>query len=142
MRVKANVLNDILDLRGMTQKDLADKLSIDESYISQLIHGVRRPTELMMMRIAKALRIKPFTLFDADGHFEVFNDLAYIKFKKQDRGLDAKTKVPACVVDYRHKGSNEFFHVVALDDEVKKPLRLIKNFDAVQDFNVRYYDAE
>ena len=48
--------------RGLTQEDLAGVIEMDRSYISQIENGRTNVTILALMRIAKALGVRPSAL--------------------------------------------------------------------------------
>ena len=45
------------DASGFTQERLADKADLDPTYISGIERGVRNPTLLIILRLAKALGV-------------------------------------------------------------------------------------
>lgn len=55
-------LKKIRKEKGMSQGDIANKLSIHRSYISGIERGVRNPTVKNVERIAEALGVSPHTL--------------------------------------------------------------------------------
>lgn len=50
-------LKRLLDQRGMTQKELAQKAGITEAAVSRYIHGTRVPKMPTAVHIAKALNV-------------------------------------------------------------------------------------
>ncbi|HSN18287.1 MAG TPA: helix-turn-helix transcriptional regulator [Gammaproteobacteria bacterium] len=48
--------------RGLTQPVLAEKASIEQSYLSKLENGRSKPSEEVLTRLAQALEVKPETL--------------------------------------------------------------------------------
>jgi transcriptional regulator with XRE-family HTH domain len=43
--------------RGLTQEDLAEKSGISRNYVSDMERGVRNPSVLALVALAKALRV-------------------------------------------------------------------------------------
>ena len=50
-----NRIKELLDLRGMTQRQLADKVGVTEVTISRYVKGIRIPRATIAQEIAKAL---------------------------------------------------------------------------------------
>jgi transcriptional regulator with XRE-family HTH domain len=56
--------------KGLTQEALAEKANLDPTYISGIERGVRNPSVLSVVRVAKALGTTPSKLLehvDGDG---------------------------------------------------------------------------
>jgi transcriptional regulator with XRE-family HTH domain len=53
-------------LAGLSQSAFADKIGIDQTYISKLESGGRYPTPEMLARLAKGLRCKPADLLASE----------------------------------------------------------------------------
>lgn len=53
------------ELKGISQKKLAEKLSISQGYISEIEKGVKSPTIRMLYDIADALEICPHMLLSS-----------------------------------------------------------------------------
>lgn len=60
-----NRIREIRKRRGLTGKELADKVGTDQVNISRLENGKRKLTEEWMRRIAKALEVTPADLITA-----------------------------------------------------------------------------
>jgi transcriptional regulator with XRE-family HTH domain len=57
--------------KGLTQEALAEKANLDPTYISGIERGVRNPSVLSVVRVAKALETTPSKLLErvvGDGH--------------------------------------------------------------------------
>ena len=52
---------------GISQEDLADQVGLDRTYVSGIERGIRNPTFLVLLRLAKALAVPPALLMEADG---------------------------------------------------------------------------
>lgn len=52
-----NAIQEILDMRGMTRKELAEKSGLTEAAISRYITGARNPKSISLSAIAKALDV-------------------------------------------------------------------------------------
>jgi transcriptional regulator with XRE-family HTH domain len=52
------------EANGLTQEKLAEKAELDATYISGIERGVRNPSLLSIIRIAKALETNSGTLFE------------------------------------------------------------------------------
>ncbi len=68
--------------RGWTQEFLSERVNISLHYLSRVEGGKENPTINMLLKIAKALKVEPWELFDF-GHelesnelWEVLNELA------------------------------------------------------------------
>lgn len=48
--------------RGLTQQELAGRLEMERSYLSELERGRRNPTVRVLGALAQALRIEPWEL--------------------------------------------------------------------------------
>lgn len=54
---------------GLTQQKLADEVGVPRPYISRLERGrFKKPSADLMLRVAKALKVKVFELFEAAGY--------------------------------------------------------------------------
>ncbi len=53
-------------VRGLSQKQLADRLAFDASYVCLLEAGRRKPTDIIMRKISKTLRL-PIELLELIG---------------------------------------------------------------------------
>lgn len=49
----------------MTQEKVGERLGVSDTYISKLEHGKEYPSIGMLIRIAKALEVRPGELLDA-----------------------------------------------------------------------------
>ena len=60
-----NKLRKLLEDKDMTQKELADKLYVSESFISRLLNGSKMPSIKMVINISYALNVSidSFTYF-------------------------------------------------------------------------------
>lgn len=52
------------EAKGLTQEKLAEKAELDPTYISGIERGVRNPSLLSIIRIAKALGTEAASLFE------------------------------------------------------------------------------
>lgn len=59
-------IGHMIKKRGMTQKQLADKLRLNLNYLRQIIYGQRDPPFPLVVRIAMVLECKLDDLFDAE----------------------------------------------------------------------------
>ena len=67
--IKFNLRNIII-LKGITQKELAELTGYSQSYISKLGRGVKSPTLIVVVRIAAALKVHPCDLIIVTSKFE------------------------------------------------------------------------
>ena len=51
---------------GLSQEQLAFETDLHRTYISGVERGVRNPTVLVLDRLAKALKVKPYQLLKGD----------------------------------------------------------------------------
>jgi transcriptional regulator with XRE-family HTH domain len=49
--------------RGINQKDFANNIGISQSYLSQLVNGLKKPSPATAGRIAKALKVDVNEIF-------------------------------------------------------------------------------
>ncbi len=61
---------------GLTQKDLADQISLSSNYISQIEKDKKLPSLKTLFKIAKALKVKPEKLVKEDSLFIELSNLA------------------------------------------------------------------
>lgn len=76
-----NRIRDIRKARGLTQKQLADKIGANQSTVSKIEKGIANPTQQIMTRLADALDVEPIEFYE-------LSDL-------QDRTLDALARMDA-----------------------------------------------
>ena len=62
MAIFAKNLQKVMLLKGINQKDIADRTEITPAYVSMLVRGLKEPRLSMIKRLCKALNIKPHTL--------------------------------------------------------------------------------
>lgn len=60
----------ILEKSGMTQRDLAKKINLDESILSRIIKGERAPKAEVLANIATALHVTTDYLLDVENNDE------------------------------------------------------------------------
>lgn len=51
---------------GMTQEELADRLGMDNSYVSLLERGARVPSLITLEKVAEVFGVKPYDLLTTD----------------------------------------------------------------------------
>jgi Zn-dependent peptidase ImmA (M78 family)/transcriptional regulator with XRE-family HTH domain len=73
------------DLRGMTQKEVAEAANISQALISQLEAGTREATEDSASRLAIAMRL-PISFFEQDEHYSGFG-LSMVYYRKRNSAL-------------------------------------------------------
>lgn len=56
-------LKNILDIKGISQKELAEKVGLTESAMSRYVNGSRIPRGEYLMKIAKILNVKVEDLY-------------------------------------------------------------------------------
>lgn len=69
----AENLTDILRIKGITQKEFADKLGLGTSTVNQWARGKREPTYDMLIRICCILDITPNELLGYQKAKETLN---------------------------------------------------------------------
>lgn len=72
-------IKELLQIRGITQKELADMTGITESSISHYVKGDRVPRGANLFKIAKALNTTTDELLKGDEDLENKDELAYAK---------------------------------------------------------------
>lgn len=50
--------------RGMTQRELADRVGMQQSHVSEYVHGITEPKVSRLLRIADALGCRPSELIE------------------------------------------------------------------------------
>ena len=63
IRIKLNIRN-IRATHGVSQKELARRTGLSQSYISRLSLGIKSPTLDVVAKIATALNVCPFKLME------------------------------------------------------------------------------
>ena len=51
---------------GVSQEDLADQVGLDRTYVSGIERGIRNPTFLVLLRLARALGIAAARLMETE----------------------------------------------------------------------------
>ena len=51
---------------GLSQEEFADRVQLDRTYVSGIERGLRNPTLLVLVRLARALNVSPAKLIDND----------------------------------------------------------------------------
>ena len=62
MALFAKNLQKVMLVKGINQKDIADRTEITPAYVSMLVRGLKEPRLSTIKRLCKALNIKPHTL--------------------------------------------------------------------------------
>lgn len=52
---------------GISQEDLADRVGLDRTYVSGIERGIRNPTLLVLLRLARVLGVPAGALLDSDA---------------------------------------------------------------------------
>ena len=63
-KLLCKLLREARDKAGMTQEDVAKRLKRPQSYVSKYESGERRLDVIEFLRVTKALRVAPDTIFD------------------------------------------------------------------------------
>ena len=63
-------LKKLLLEKGMTQKELADKLKVTKSFVSIYFNGKQEPKPATIHKIAKALNVPPSFFIEGQKNFE------------------------------------------------------------------------
>jgi len=76
-----NQLSKIRKARGLTQKQLADKIGVSRSTIADYEHGKNRIFDVMILRIAIALNVTPNDIlcFDKENKIDLNPSLRLMK---------------------------------------------------------------
>lgn len=64
----SDILRKFRHEKNLSQAELAGRLGIEQSYISLLEVGKRKPSIIMLIRIADALEVSPGVMVDAVAH--------------------------------------------------------------------------
>lgn len=70
MKTFSENLSRILELRGWTKQDLADRCGMERSYVSKLISGQHSPKLNVAEQIARACEVELFELLTPNMEFE------------------------------------------------------------------------
>ncbi|WP_448218390.1 helix-turn-helix domain-containing protein [Endozoicomonas sp. 2B-B] len=65
----ADALRESRKAAGLSQEKLAEKASVDRTYISLLERGLRQPTLSTLIHLADALDLTPSLLLDRTLHY-------------------------------------------------------------------------
>lgn len=91
-------LTELLEKNNMSQRELAIKIEVQEATISRYIHGDRRPTSVILSRIADALNTtSDYLLGKTDNPNKIIQvkepSIDYIKVAKkaENYGIPAKS---------------------------------------------------
>lgn len=60
--MKRQWLEELLQTQGLTHQRVADMISVDRAYITQIVNGTRRPSPEVAQRFGKALKFD-WTIF-------------------------------------------------------------------------------
>lgn len=61
-----NTISQFLKDKGMTQRQLADQLDYDLSYVNQIINGKRKPTDAFRWRWQEAFGTRALKVLNGD----------------------------------------------------------------------------
>jgi transcriptional regulator with XRE-family HTH domain len=53
---------------GISQEDLADRVGLDRTYVSGIERGIRNPTFLVLLRLARVLEVPVSRLMEPEDH--------------------------------------------------------------------------
>lgn len=70
MSVFTDRLTEMLERRGMTQRELADKIDKTEVSVSRYVSGQRVPKATVLLKIAQALNVQADYLIGNDSWFD------------------------------------------------------------------------
>ena len=92
---------------GLTQKELADLLGLDNSYVSLLERGARVPSLISLDRIARAFGVKPHDLLVEDEKGKNFSfrkkELVYIIHEAPPEKIDKIYRIVSILREPTHK---------------------------------------
>lgn len=84
-------LREARDAKGWTQEQLAERLKLAQAFISQLENGRRRPTPMLVKRIAATLEVEPDLLLSDEEQADV--KVALIHRKLQSLSAESLDKI-------------------------------------------------
>lgn len=84
-------LREARDAKGWTQEQLAERLKLAQAFISQLENGRRRPTPMLVERIAATLEVEPDHLLSDEEQADV--KAALIHRKLQSLSAESLEKI-------------------------------------------------
>lgn len=76
------LLFDEIEYRGISQKELAEKMDIAPTVLSEIIHGKRNLTAALALKLEKALDIDAITWMRLQVKF----DIDSLRIKERDKG--------------------------------------------------------
>jgi antitoxin HigA-1 len=77
------LLFDEIEYRGISQKELADSMSIAPTVLSEIIHGKRNLTAALALKLEKVLDIDAITWMRLQVKF----DIDSLRIKERDKGM-------------------------------------------------------
>lgn len=87
-------LNEALSTKRIKQAELAQKTGINKGLISRYVNGEVQPVGENLVKIAKALDVSPFWLYDIkalsekdQALFDEYNDVQMMRLTKEERDL-------------------------------------------------------
>jgi addiction module HigA family antidote len=76
------LLYDEIEYRGISQKELANKMDIAPTVLSEILHGKRNITAALALKLEKALDIDAITWMRLQVKF----DIDILRIKERDKG--------------------------------------------------------
>ena len=95
-------LKELRKKNGLSQSEFAEKLGVDEKYISRLETATSTPSFAMIIKISNVLRVEPYVLFKFD-HMKSKMELIVIIIEKLNKAAESDVqliyKMVECVAD-------------------------------------------
>ena len=115
-------LKKTISRMGVTQRELADRMDVDESTISKLVNGKVKPNWETIEKISVALNISPVAIFDND-------EKETLRVALQD--------LPEDLIDFIRNKQNHVWLLLAKEqketgfrlESIRKAVELLKELD-------------
>lgn len=132
-------------IRGMTQKELADKISISRSFISQIESGISNPSDDTLKKIANELGVSVTDLTNPVSYLDepiskLVNQLIelteyeYIHWEQRYRNIEIEDNRIENVYTFTSSfkdGNDTYIYEICIFDNDKCSLNLIDNHERI-----------
>jgi transcriptional regulator with XRE-family HTH domain len=80
------------ELHEMSMRQLASMVGISNPYLSQIEHGLRRPSEAVLEALARSLQVSVDTLYEQAGRANEDEDPPVVAAIREDERLTARQR--------------------------------------------------
>jgi DNA-binding XRE family transcriptional regulator len=125
VRVKLNIKQARLE-RKLTQKQLAEKIGVEQSYISRLEDLDRHLNLYLILKIAMVLNVCPYLLVDFCSECEIDNiDKKFCVYIRQHVILDIQDNTSCVQLPHEVKRMAGEKFTIYMDEDLKKTLKKV-----------------